>query len=177
MTEAADALAVIRALEAGGVDVWLGDGGWGVDTLLGEQTRPHKDVDVIVRVGQAHHLVAVLRELGFAVAQGRLSSCFVLRDHDGRTVDVHPVVFDQEGNGNYTMENGEVWGYAAAWFDGIGTIRGETVRCLTAQGQVLCHTGYTLDDEDRQDMAALQRRFGLELLPEQTQGHRPDTGH
>ncbi|MEV6294652.1 hypothetical protein AB0M41_30385 [Streptomyces sp. NPDC051896] len=48
--------------------------------------------------------------------------------------------------------------------------RGEAARCLTAEGQVLCHTGYPLDDEDRQDMAALQRRFGLELLPEQTQG-------
>lgn len=37
-------------------------------------------------------------------------------------------------------------------------------------GTGLCHTGYPLDDEDRRDMAALQRRFGLELLPEQTQG-------
>jgi hypothetical protein len=36
MMSAADALAVIRALEAAGIDVWLGDGGWGVDALLGE---------------------------------------------------------------------------------------------------------------------------------------------
>lgn len=57
------------------------------------------------------------------MTEGRLSSCFVLRDRDGRTVDVHPVVFDREGNGNYTMENGEVWVYAAAWFDGSGIIR------------------------------------------------------
>lgn len=177
MMRAADALAVIRTLEAGDVEVWLGDGGWGVDALLGEQTRPHKDVDVIVRVAQAHRLVAVLQELGFAVTEGRLSSCFVLRDQDGRTVDVHPVVFDQEGNGNYTMENGEVWVYAAAWFDGSGIIQGETVRCLTAEGQVLCHTGYPLNDKDRQDMAALQRRFGVQLLPEQTPGHRPDPDH
>ncbi|MFI6359849.1 hypothetical protein ACIBJF_46475 [Streptomyces sp. NPDC050743] len=33
-----------------------------------------------------------MRELGFAVAECRLFSCFVLRDRDGRTVDVHPVV-------------------------------------------------------------------------------------
>jgi lincosamide nucleotidyltransferase A/C/D/E len=44
MMNAADALAVIRTLEAAGMDVWLGDGGWGVDTLLGEQTHPHKDL-------------------------------------------------------------------------------------------------------------------------------------
>lgn len=163
----ADALAVIRALEAQGIEVWLGDGGWGVDALLGQQTRPHKDVDVIVRVDQAPALVSVLQGRGFAVVEGRLSSCFVLRDQDGRTVDVHPVVFDEEGNGNYTMDNDEVWVYAAAWFGGSGTIQGQAVRCLTVQGQVLCHTGYVLDDEDRQDMAALRRRFSVELLPEQ----------
>lgn len=167
MMDAANALAVIRTLETQGVDVWLGDGGWGVDALLGEQTRPHKDVDLIVRVDQAEGAVEALRDRGFAVVEGRLSSCFVLRDQDGRSVDVHPVVFDGEGNGDYTMENGEVWVYEAAWFGGAGTLHGEPVRCLTAQAQVLCHTGYPLDDEDRRDMAALQRRFGVELLPEQ----------
>lgn len=167
MMSAADALTVIRALEAGGVDVWLGDGGWGVDALLGEQTRPHKDVDIIVRVDQADDLVTVLEDRGFTVVEGRLHSCFVLRDRHGRTVDVHPVVFDEAGNGNYTMENGEVWVYAAAWFGGTGTLQGRPVRCLSAEGQVLCHTGYPLDEDDRRDMAALHRRFGVELLPEQ----------
>lgn len=167
MMNAADALTVIRTLETAGVEVWLGDGGWGVDALLEEQTRPHKDIDLIARVDQAQNLVAALQPLGYTVTEGRLVSCFVLRDQDGRTVDVHPVVFDEKGNGDYTMENGEVWVYEAAWFDATGTIHGEAVRCLTAQGQVLCRTGYTLDDEDRRDMAALQQRFGVELLPEQ----------
>ncbi|MCX5254778.1 amino acid transporter [Streptomyces canus] len=165
--DAANALAVIRALETQSVEVWLGDGGWGVDALLGEQTRPHKDVDLIVRVDQAEAAVQVLRGMGFAVAEGRLSSCFVLRDQEGRSVDVHPVVFDGEGNGDYTMENGEVWVYEAAWFGGTGTLQGEPVRCLTAQGQVRCHTGYELDDEDCRDVAALHERFGVDLLPEQ----------
>ncbi|MFI1105758.1 nucleotidyltransferase domain-containing protein [Streptomyces melanogenes] len=167
MMDASNALAVIRALQAQDVEVWLGDGGWGVDALLGEQTRPHKDVDLILRVDQAEDAVQALRGLGFAVAEGRLSSCFVLRDQEVRSVDVHLVVFDGEGNGNYTMENGEVWVYEAGWFGGNGTLQGEPVRCLTAQGQVACHTGYELDDEDRRDMTALHDRFGVDLLPEQ----------
>ncbi|MFF0220035.1 nucleotidyltransferase domain-containing protein [Streptomyces vinaceus] len=167
MMDVTNALAVIRALETQGVEVWLGDGGWGVDALLSEQTRPHKDVDLIVRVDQAEAAVQALQGLGFAVAEGRLSSCFVLRDQQERSVDVHPVVFDAEGNGNYTMENGEVWVYEAAWFGGAGTLQGEPVRCLTAQGQVACHTGYELDEEDRRDMAALHKRFSVDLLPEQ----------
>ncbi|WP_406347422.1 nucleotidyltransferase domain-containing protein [Streptomyces sp. NBC_00144] len=44
MMDATNALTVIRARQTQGVEVWLGDGGWGVDALLGEQTRPHKDV-------------------------------------------------------------------------------------------------------------------------------------
>ncbi|WP_245659356.1 nucleotidyltransferase domain-containing protein [Streptomyces ochraceiscleroticus] len=167
MMDVATALAVMRAVETQGVEVWLGDGGWGVDALLGEQTRLHKDVDLILRVDQAEDAVRALQGLGFAVAEGRLSSCFVLRDQEGRNVDVHPVVFDGEGNGDYTMENGEVWVYEAAWFGGTGTLQDQPVRCLTAKGQVMCHTGYELDDEDRRDMAALHERFGVELLPEQ----------
>lgn len=32
---------ILRLLEAAGIAVWL-DGGWGVDALLGRQTRSHK---------------------------------------------------------------------------------------------------------------------------------------
>jgi lincosamide nucleotidyltransferase A/C/D/E len=85
--------------------VGLGDGGRGVDALLGEQARPHHDVDPIVRTDQAEDAVRALRALGYVVAEGRLSSCFVVGDRDGRSVDVHPVVFDRQGNGDCTMEN------------------------------------------------------------------------
>jgi lincosamide nucleotidyltransferase A/C/D/E len=34
-------------LEEAKVTVWV-DGGWGVDALLGEQTRPHKDLDIAI---------------------------------------------------------------------------------------------------------------------------------
>jgi lincosamide nucleotidyltransferase A/C/D/E len=121
--DATNALAVIRALETQSVEVWLRDGGWGVDALLGEQTRPHKDVDLIVRVDQTENAVQALRGLDFVVAEGRLSSCFVLRDQEGRSVDVHPVVFDEEGNGDYTMENGEVWVYEASLQPRRGLLR------------------------------------------------------
>jgi lincosamide nucleotidyltransferase A/C/D/E len=167
MMNAGDTLRVIRTLESDGIDVWLGDGGWGVDALLGRQTRAHQDVDLIIRVDQAAVLVGALARQGFAVVEGQLSSCFVLRDTTGRAVDVHPVVFDAAGNGHYTMTNGDVWIYRGSWFDGQGVIGGEPVRCLTPEGQVRCHTGYALDDDDRQDMAALLEHFGVGLLPEQ----------
>lgn len=42
-----DAAALYRALSDAGVSCWV-VGGWGVDALLGRQSRPHKDLDVLV---------------------------------------------------------------------------------------------------------------------------------
>ena len=38
-------LAVLEAVRAVGCRFWL-EGGWGVDALVGRQTRPHRDVDI-----------------------------------------------------------------------------------------------------------------------------------
>lgn len=40
-------LEIISALEAADLCCWV-DGGWGIDALVGEQTRPHKDLDLVV---------------------------------------------------------------------------------------------------------------------------------
>ena len=39
-----DVIDCYTTLENLGIEIWV-DGGWGVDALLGEQTRPHKDLD------------------------------------------------------------------------------------------------------------------------------------
>ena len=45
--DASELVRLLDVLEQNGVTVWL-DGGWGVDALLGEQTREHDDVDLVV---------------------------------------------------------------------------------------------------------------------------------
>jgi len=42
-----DVLDLYTNLENLGVEIWI-DGGWGVDALLGEQTRPHSDLDIAI---------------------------------------------------------------------------------------------------------------------------------
>src|SRR2546422_5781430 len=49
MMVASDVVEVLDRLDGAGIEASL-DGGWGVDALLGEQTRPHDDLDLIVRV-------------------------------------------------------------------------------------------------------------------------------
>ncbi len=44
----ADVHGVLDLCDELGITVWM-DGGWGVDALLGTQTRPHRDLDIVIR--------------------------------------------------------------------------------------------------------------------------------
>jgi Aminoglycoside-2''-adenylyltransferase len=46
---AKDAIELYKLFEQHGIKVWI-DGGWGVDALLGHQTRKHDDLDVLYTI-------------------------------------------------------------------------------------------------------------------------------
>ena len=81
-------LAVIGLLKVDGIDVWL-DGGWGVDALLGHQTRAHDDLDLVVELGHASRIIELLAGLGYSLVAGAPPKSFVMVDTRGRQVDVH----------------------------------------------------------------------------------------
>jgi GNAT superfamily N-acetyltransferase len=158
--EAAD---VIRLIEGAGIEVWL-DGGWAVDAVLGEQTRTHKDLDIILHRRHVPKLRQMMEARGFAVQPGGSPSNFVLADDSGLEVDVHAIEFDDDGNGLYEMAEGATWVFPASGFEGRGVINGLALRCLTPQVQVLCHAhGYVPAEKDFRDMELLEARFGVEL--------------
>ena len=64
------------------------------------------------------------------------------------------------------MEDGEDWVYPAAGFGGVGYVSGRRVRCLTPEVQMLCHTGYEPHRASYEDVAALNRRFGIPVPEE-----------
>ena len=161
---------LLQSFESAGIEVWL-DGGWAVDAVLGEQTRSHEDVDIIMRVSDLPKLREVLGKKGFEVQDGGTESNFVLADRSGLEVDVHAIVFDQDGNGVYRMENGSNWIFPAGGFSGRGVVQGAGVRCLSPETQVLCHAhGYVPVEKDLRDMELLQARFGVELPPHLRRG-------
>jgi len=162
---AADVIGILDLLEAAGVESWL-DGGWGVDALLGEQTRDHDDVDLVLRVSDVPAMRDALAGEGFELNRGEPDSNYVLRDGRGREIDVHPIRFDEGGNGVYRMENGEDWIYPAEGFSGRGRIEGRDVKCLSPDVQMLGHAGgYEPHWTDFHDMRLLNSRFGTPLLP------------
>ena len=156
---------IIDLLDRASIDVWL-DGGWGVDALLENQTRLHRDVDIIVRVSDVPEVQKLLDQRGFSVKEGSPPHSFVLANRLGLEVDIHAVVFDEEGNGIYRMQNGKDWIYPQVGFGGRGKVEDMKVKCLSPAVQVHCHAhGYTPVEKDFQDMEKLQQKFGVDLPP------------
>jgi lincosamide nucleotidyltransferase A/C/D/E len=160
--EAADVVRLLDLLEERDVTVWI-DGGWGVDALLGDQTREHDDLDLVVELVNVAALAEALTTDGYEVVLGGPPKSFVLVDDRGRQVDVHPVAFDEEGGGVYRMDDDRDWIYPAEGFTGRGQVRGRSVRCLSAAVQVLAHDGYELADKDYRELRLLHERFGVPL--------------
>lgn len=144
------------------------DGGWGIDALLGEKTRSHTDLDVALSRTDLEAAAAALAEAGFAhdeEAEPGLPARLVLRDAAGRQADLHPLVFDEQGNGWQALGD-DSWGlYPADGLTGAGTIGGLPVRCLTPELQLRHHLGWAWTPQDRADMERLAERFGLPLPP------------
>ncbi len=168
------------------VALWI-DGGWGIDALLREQTRPHKDLDIFVRLDDLAMMIQVLVSQGFALAylwdenkwveypvpipliaregaDREVATAFVLRDALGREIDVHVLAFDAEGNGVPAWKTELL--FPASAFTGRGTIAGKPVHCLSAFMQMRTHTGYPLQDKDIADLRRLHERFGVDYPAE-----------
>ena len=124
----ATVLIVMAALEASGAEVAL-MGGWGADALLGEQLRPHHDLDLIVNRDHLDKALIALYALGFAewfreTAPGSfgdldLETGVVVRNGAMRVVDLHSMRFDQPGPALTE-----------------GTIGGRRVPCMPAELQI-----------------------------------------
>src|SRR5215207_5088241 len=121
MMDARSVLGIVAALERAGVRVWL-DGGWGVDALVGEQTRDHDDLDCVIALSYAPVSRNALALLGFAVALDELPTRFVVRDGADRRVDFHTVSFDATGGATQQLQDGAMAPYPSQGFTGSGNV-------------------------------------------------------
>ncbi|HEX5957424.1 MAG TPA: hypothetical protein VFY92_02060, partial [Hyphomicrobiaceae bacterium] len=153
--EAGDVLGVLAALDAAKIAVWL-DGGWGIDALVGQQTRPHDDLDLVIALDDVDEALNALAHLGFAITDDLRPVRLVQRAGDGRGLDLHTVIFDAAGNGLQPQPDGTSFAYTHAGLSGRGSIAGHAVRCLTAELQLACHMGYEPDAQDVADMRLLR---------------------
>ncbi len=156
--KAEDVVELLQVMEQNGIDLVV-DGGWGVDALLGHQTRPHDDLDIAIQNKDRPRLRELMSTRGYSELQNpkRTEFNFILIDTEGRKLDVHSYTFDSEGN----LVEGIA--YPIGSLAGTGTINGYSVRCITPEWMVKFHTQYEPDDDDFRDVLALCTRFGIPL--------------
>ena len=141
-----------------GVIVWI-DGGWGVDALLGLQTREHADLDIAVHRKDNAKLRLLLENGGYQEDPREDSSEFmyVMKNETGICVDIHVFEYDANGKNTYGIP------YPFGSLTGTGIIDGQEVNCIDPEWQFRFKTGYEPKDKDIHDVRALSRKFGFEL--------------
>lgn len=161
MMRGGDVIEIIGLFDDAGMTVWV-DGGWGVDALVGEPTRPHDDLDLNIDIEHVDEAIAILSANGFELHLDQRPSSFVMRDANDRRVDFHPLRLDASG-GWQVLLDGPDFLYPMDSLKGTGTIDGRTVRCISAEFQPYAHLGYEPDAGDFRDMYLPRDRLGIAL--------------
>jgi lincosamide nucleotidyltransferase A/C/D/E len=125
----ANVLLVLDKLHSAGVETVV-MGGWGIDALVGEQRREHRDLDLILDHADLELALATLATLGFRewfrnpnpkpyAGHGIEGDVVVLRDQAMQVVDLHPMCLRSLTEGV-----------------AVGSIAGQDVTCVSAGLQI-----------------------------------------
>ncbi len=156
-------LKILETLDASEIP-YLVAGGWGVDALLGHQTRRHRDLDLVLpsfEVDEPRALRA-LAALGFERTSQRPAGIWMpiqslVVDRAGHQIELLSIDLDRIG-GSLAPEDGHVEdAREAPHVDvaGTGKIDGHRVPCLSLEVQLLAHSGYEARTSDRRDIEEL----------------------
>jgi len=154
-TKLSEVLAVLDAIRSVGCRYWL-EGGWGVDALVGHQTRPHRDVDVDFDATCEAAVLDRVAELGYCIETDWRPNRVELVAPGRGWVDLHPLVIDDTGNARQAALEGGWHEFDNSWFT-TGSLAGVTVPCVSAEAQRLFHAGYEPREVDVHDRAQLER--------------------
>ena len=145
---------VLAVFESLACPHWL-EGGWGVDALVGRQTRAHRDVDVDFDARFEARVLAALEGLGYAVETDWRPNRVELAADGERWVDLHPLQVDADGAARQAALGGGWHEFPASYFT-TGRLGDVAVPCLSLEAQLLFHSGYQLRDIDAHDLALLE---------------------
>ncbi len=157
---------IFTNMEQKGIQLWL-DGGWGVDALLGRQTRPHGDIDIVIEKKDVATVVEYLKNKGYwqILRSDTTPQNFLMGNSEAQFVDFHVIALDENGNGVYGPQEDGVL-YTAEALSGVGVVGGKTVKCISPEWVVRFHSGYVLREKDHHDVLAICEKFAIQV-PEQ----------
>jgi lincosamide nucleotidyltransferase A/C/D/E len=148
------------------IDLYI-DGGWGVDALLGRQTRTHADLDIAVEHKDVAQIRVLLGARGYrdVPRQDTSDYNFVLGDSQGHHIDIHSYTFVGVASPTENRLGNNVYGIAYPFesLTGTGLINGHSVKCISPEWMVKFHCGYEFDENDYRDVKALCQHFEIEM--------------
>jgi lincosamide nucleotidyltransferase A/C/D/E len=156
-----DAIEIVQLFNQHYIEFYI-DGGWGVDALLGKQTRPHADLDIAIQHKDALQVRTLLEARGYSDLPRTDSSDFnfILGDNQGHQIDIHTYTFDAGGNYIYGIP------YPLESLTGTGSVDGYLVKCISPEWVVKFHTAYQFDEDDYRDVKAICQHFNIKVPSE-----------
>ena len=85
-----DACEILSWAYNNNIEIWL-DGGWGVDALLGKETRQHNDIDLFVEEKNYNKFIEIIKNKGFneIVVEYTSEVHTIWSDNKLRIIDLH----------------------------------------------------------------------------------------
>ena len=159
MVSVTDVKQILRLAMEAEIKVFL-DGGWGVDALIGYETRIHNDIDIFVEKKDYHKFIQIIKDNGFyeIKMEYTTTSHTVWEDENKRIIDLHCFEYTDDDK---ILYEGNC--FPLETFTGRGKVEDIEVSCIEPYSQVMFHLGYEFDENDMHDVKLLCETFHIEI--------------
>ncbi|MBO5135757.1 MAG: lincosamide nucleotidyltransferase Lnu(C) [Clostridia bacterium] len=159
MVSVTDVKQILRLAMEAEIKVFL-DGGWGVDALIGYETRTHNDIDIFVEKNDYHKFIQIIKDNGFyeIKMEYTTTSHTVWEDENKRIIDLHCFEYTDDDK---ILYEGNC--FPLETFTGRGKVEDIEVSCIEPYSQVMFHLGYEFDENDMHDVKLLCETFHIEI--------------
>ena len=154
LTDKESLFMILDVLEELNIRYWV-DGGWGVDILIGEQTREHRDVDIDFDATSETILIDKLEKLGYQITTDWRPARVELSHPIHGYIDIHPLIISDSGDAKQADLEGGWYHFKAEYFS-EALFEGRTIPCISLEAQRIFHSGYELREVDKEDLKKLE---------------------
>ncbi|MGO3603585.1 MAG: nucleotidyltransferase domain-containing protein [Enterococcus malodoratus] len=150
-------LMIIDLLTDLNIRYWV-EGGWGIDVLIGKQTREHQDVDIDFDATHEKELLKKLSEIGYQITIDQRPTRVELYHPNYGNIDIHPFEISESGSVKQANPEGGWFELASDWFT-KSSYEGRMIPCVSIEGQRIFHSGYDLRAVDHADLSNLNAAY------------------
>lgn len=148
---------IIDLLDELNIRYWV-EGGWGIDILVGKQTRDHRDIDIDFDANAESVLLKKLTQQGYKIVIDERPTRMELYHPKYGYLDLHPFDLSEPGMMKQANPAGGWFELSSDWFT-ESSFEGRSIPCVSVEGQRLFHSGYELREIDRIDLKNLNETY------------------